>query len=129
MKFVPSDRAILSRTGLNGWVLGFTAAICLATGLACGLLPATRTLTTNLAGVLKQGSKGASSSGGHKTHSLLVLSEIAMALIPLIGAGLLLRSLQHLLDVDPGFRAEHILTMEIQLPALSFAEINRLSRE
>src|ERR1700739_4519621 len=81
MKLVPSDLAILSRTGLNGWVLGFTAAICLATRLACGLLPATRTLTTNLAGVLKQGSKGTSSSGGHKTPNLLVISEIAMALI------------------------------------------------
>ena len=129
MALVPADLAILNGTGLNGWVLAFTVAICLATGLACGLLPATRTLTTNLAGVLKQGSKGTSSSGGHKTHNLLVISEIAMALIPLIGAGLLLRSFQHLLDVDPGFRAEHILTMEIQQPALSFAEINQLSRE
>jgi putative ABC transport system permease protein len=129
MALVPADLAILNGTGLNGWVLAFTVAICLATGLACGLLPATRTLTTNLAGVLKQGSKGASSSGDHKTHNLLVISEIAMALIPLIGAGLLLRSFQHLLDVDPGFRAEHILTMEIQQPALSFAEINQLSQE
>ena len=129
MALVPADLAILNGTGLNGWVLAFTVAICLATGLACGLLPATRTLTTNLAGVLKQGSKGTSSSGGHKTHNLLVISEIAMALIPLIGAGLLLRSFQHLLDVDPGFRAEHILTMEIRQPALSFAEINQLSRE
>jgi putative ABC transport system permease protein len=129
MALVPADLAILNGTGLNGWVLAFTGAICLATGLACGLLPATRTLTTNLAGVLKQGSKGASSSGSHKTHNLLVISEIAMALIPLIGAGLLLRSFQHLLDVDPGFRAEHILTMEIQQPAPSFAEINQLSQE
>jgi len=129
MALVPADLAILNGTGLNSWVLGFTVAICLATGLACGLLPATRTLTTNLFGVLKQGSKGASSSGGHKTHNLLVISEIAMALIPLVGAGLLLRSFQHLLDVDPGFRVEHILTMEIQQPALSFAEINQLSQE
>jgi putative ABC transport system permease protein len=58
-----------------------------------------------------------------------VISEIAMALIPLICAGLLLRSFQHLLDVDPGFRAEHILTMEIQQPALSFAQSNQLSQQ
>ena len=126
---VPADLAILNGTGLNGWVLGFTIAICLATGLICGLLPATRTLKTNLAGVLKQGSKGASSSGRHRTHNLLVISEIAMALIPLIGAGLLLRSFQHLLQVDPGFRPDHILTMEIQQPAISFAQINQLSQE
>jgi hypothetical protein len=109
--------------------LGFAIAICLATGLICGLLPAARTLKTNLAGVLKQGSKGASSTGRHKTHNLLVISETAMALVPLISAGLLLRSFQHVLEVDPGFRADHILTMEIQQPALSFAQINGLSQE
>jgi putative ABC transport system permease protein len=126
---VPADLAILNGAGLNGWVLGFTIAICLATGLACGLLPAARTLNTNLAGVLKQGSKGASASGHHRTHNLLVISEIAMALVPLIGAGLLLRSLQHLLEVDPGFRADHTLTMEIQQPAVSFAQFSQLSQE
>ncbi len=129
MALVPADLAILNGTGLNGWVLGFTIAICLATGLACGLLPAARTLQTNLAGVLKQGSKGGSSSGHNKTHNLLVISEIAMALVPLIGAGLLLRSFQHLLEVDPGFRADHILTMEIQQPALSYAQFSQLSQE
>jgi putative ABC transport system permease protein len=129
MALVPANLAILNGTGLNGWVLGFAIVVCLATGLVCGLLPAVRTLKTNLAGVLKQGSKGASSSGHHKTHKLLVISEIAMALVPLIGAGLLLRSFQHLLEVDPGFRPDHILTMEIQQPALSFAQRNQLSQE
>jgi len=129
MALVPADLAILNGTALNGWVLAFTIAVCLATGLVCGLLPAARTLKTNLAGVLKQGSKGASSSGHHKTHNLLVISEIAMAIVPLTGAGLLLRSFQHLLEVDPGFRADHILTMEIQQPALSFAQLNQLSQE
>jgi hypothetical protein len=86
-------------------------------------------LKNNLAGVLKQGSKGSSALGHHRTHNMLVISEIAMALVPLIGAGLLLRSFQHLLEVDPGFRTDHILTMEIQQPALSFAQINQLSQE
>ncbi|MGH9676144.1 MAG: FtsX-like permease family protein, partial [Candidatus Acidiferrum sp.] len=93
----------------------------------CGLLPALRMLRSDLAGVLKQGSKGASSSGHHRTHNLLVVSEIAMSLIPLIGAGLLLRSFQHLIDVDPGFRADHLLTMEVQQPAVSFAQSAQLS--
>src|SRR5260370_24142709 len=86
-------------------------------------------LKNNLAGVLKQGSKGSSSAGHHRTHNLLVISEIAMALVPLIGAGLLLRSFQHLLEVDPGFRPDHVLAMEIQQPTLSFAEYNQLSQE
>src|SRR6202008_4239660 len=59
MALVPGNLAILNGAGLNGWVLGFTIAMCLATGLICGPLPAARTLKTNLAGVLKQGSKGA----------------------------------------------------------------------
>jgi len=129
MAFVPADLGVLQETGMNGWVLGFTIVVCLATGLVCGLLPALRTLKTNLAGVLKQGSKGASVAGHHKTHNLLVISEIAMALVPLIGAGLLLRSFEHMLEVDPGFRVDHILTMEIEQPALSLAQVNQLSQE
>jgi len=127
--FVPADLAVLRETGLNGWVLGFTLAVCLVAGLGCGLLPAVRTLNTNLAGTLKQGSKGASAVGHHKTHDLLVISEIAMALVPLIGAGLLLRSFQHLLHVDPGFQTEHILTLEVQQPSLTFAQYGQLSDE
>lgn len=129
MALVPVNLAILKGAGLDGWVLAFTISICLATGLICGLLPAARTLNTNLTGVMKQGSKGANSSGHHKTHNLLVISEIAVALVLLIGAGLLLGSFQHLLRVDAGFRTDHILTMEIQQPALPLTQINHLSPE
>ncbi|HEX7698299.1 MAG TPA: ABC transporter permease [Candidatus Acidoferrum sp.] len=127
--FVPADLAVLRETGLNGWVLGFTLAVCLLAGLGCGLLPAVRTLNANLVGTLKQGSKGASAVGHHKMHDLLVISEVAMALVPLIGAGLLLRSFQHLLHVDPGFQTEHILTLEVQRPSLTFAQYSQLSDE
>ena len=129
LAFVPAELSVLQEAGLNGWVLGFTVAVCLATGLACGLLPALRMLQNNLAGVLKQGSKGASTSGHHRTHNLLVISEIAMALVPLIGAGLLLRSFQHMLEVDPGFRPDHVLAMEVQRAGISFAQFNKLSPE
>jgi len=129
MAFIPADLGILHETGVNIWVLGFTIVVCLATGVVCGLLPALRTLKTNLAGVLKQGSKGASAAGHHRTYNLLVVSEIAMALVPLIGAGLLLRSFQRVLEVDPGFRVDHILTMEIEQPALSLAQVSQLSQD
>jgi len=129
LAFVPAELAVLREAGLNRWVLGFTVAVCLTTGLASGLLPAVRMLKNNLAGVLKQGSKGSSSAGHHRTHNLLVILEIAMALVPLIGAGLLLRSFQHLLEVDPGFRPDHVLAMEIQQPGISFAQFNKLSQE
>jgi putative ABC transport system permease protein len=127
--FVPGDLTVLREASLNGWVLGFTLTVCLAAGLACGLLPALRTLRTNLAGVLKQGSKGTSAAGHNRTHNLLVIAEVAMAMVPLIGAGLLLRSFQHLLQVDPGFQTEHILTMEVQQPTIPFLESSQLSQE
>jgi putative ABC transport system permease protein len=129
LTFVPGELAVLREAGLNGWVLGFTLAVCLTAGLACGFFPAVGMLRNNLAGVLKQGSRGGSASGHHRAHNLLVISEIAMALVPLIGAGLLLRSFAHLLEVDPGFRPDHVLAMEIQQPGISFAQFNQLSPE
>lgn len=129
MAFVPADLGVLREGGLNGAVLAFTAAVCVAAGIICGLTPALRTLRANLAGVLKQGSKGTAGSGHRGTHNVLVVLEIAMALVPLIGAGLLLRSLQHLLEVNPGFRVDHILTMEVQQAALPFAEASKLSQQ
>jgi predicted permease len=127
--FVPADLEVVRESGLNSKVLAFTAAVCIATGILCGLLPALRTLRANLAGVLKQGSKGTSGSGHHRTHNVLVIAEIAMALVPLISAGLLLRSFQHLLEVDPGFRVDHILTMEVEQAALPFTQASNLSQE
>jgi putative ABC transport system permease protein len=129
LTFVPAELSVLREAGLNGRVLGFTAAVCCIAGLACGFFPALRLLRSNLAGVLKQGSKGTSGSGRRRMHDLLVVSEIAMALVPLIGAGLLLRSFQQLLEVDPGFRPDHVLAMEVQQPTLSMAQYNQLPAE
>ncbi len=129
MAFVPADLGVLRESGLNSKVLAFTATVCVTTGIICGLLPALRTLRANLAGVLKHGSKGTSGPGHNRAHNVLVISEIAMALVPLIGAGLLLRSFQHLLEVDPGFRVDHILTMEVQQAALPFTQAKQLSQE
>jgi len=129
MALVPADLGVLREGGLNGAVLAFTAAVCAAAGIICGLVPALRTLRANLAGALKQGSKGTAGSGPRKTHDILVVSEIAMALVALIGAGLLLRSLQHLLEVNPGFRVDHILSMEVQQAALPFSQASKLSQQ
>src|SRR5205085_12511789 len=106
-----------------------TVAVCVVTGMICGLVPALRTRRANLAGTLKQGSKGTGGPGRHRTHNILVISEVAMALVPLVGAGLLLRSFQHLLEVDPGFRVDHILTMEVQQATLPFAQVSKMSQQ
>ena len=129
LAFVPVELDVLREAGLNGWVLIFTIGVCFSVGIGCGILPAFRMLRSDLAGVLKQGSKGTGASSHHRAHNLLVVSEIAMALVPLIGAGLLLRSFRHMLEVDPGFRPDHVLTMEIERPSLSFADYNRMPPE
>jgi putative ABC transport system permease protein len=127
LTFVPPELAVLGEATLDGRVLGFAALLCLISGLVCGWIPALRMLKASLAGFLKHGGRG-SSGGRHRTHNLLVISEIAMALVPLLCAGLLLRSFQQLLEVDPGFRADHVLSVEIQQPALSFSASNQLSQ-
>jgi putative ABC transport system permease protein len=127
--FVPSDLSGIKETGLNGWVLGFTVVVSLLAGVACGVVPATQFLKQDLHGVLKEGTRTAGASGGQKLRSLLVVSEIALALIPLVGAGLLIRSFHRLLEVNPGFERDHVLAMEVDQPQLPLAEILKLTNQ
>jgi putative ABC transport system permease protein len=96
-------------------VLGFTLLISLVTGLLFGLLPALRLSHPNLNLSLKEGGRG-SSFHGRGLRSALMVSEVALAIVLLIGAGLLIRSFVKLLDVDPGYRAENLLTARLALP-------------
>jgi putative ABC transport system permease protein len=127
--FVPSDLASVKETGLNGWVLGFTLAVSFLVGLICGLIPAALTLKQDLHGILKEGTRTAGAAGGQKVRSFLVVSEIALALIPLIGAGLLIRSFHRLVEVNPGFQRDHILAMEMDQPELPLSEVVKLTTE
>lgn len=126
---VPGDMSIVKETGLNAWVLAFTLAVCFLTGIVCGLAPALQILKRDLHGVLKEGGRTLAASGGQKLRGTLVVSEIALALIPLVGAGLLIRSFYRLLQVDPGFRAEHILAMEVDQAQIPYAELAKLTPE
>jgi len=127
--FVPSDLASVRETGLNGWVLVFTLAVSFFAGIVCGLIPAVQTLKQDLHGILKEGTRTAGAAGGQTTRSVLVVSEIALALIPLVGAGLLIRSFHRLLEVDPGFRRDRILAMEVDQPQMPLGEIIKMSPE
>src|SRR4029077_7448746 len=127
--FAPGELSPVKETGLNAWVLAFTLLVCFLTGILCGLAPALQILKRDLHGVLKEGGRTAGAGGGHRIRSILVVSEIALALIPLVGAGLLLRSFYRLLEVDPGFRPQHLLAMEVDLAQPSFAELAKLTPE
>src|SRR5208282_2549029 len=127
--FVPSELTSVRETGLNGWVLAFTLPVSFFAGIVCGLIPAILTLKQDLHGILKEGTRTAGAAGGQKIRSLLVVSEIALALIPLVGAGLLIRSFHRLMEVRPGFQPDHILAMEVDQPQLRFAEALNLTTE
>jgi putative ABC transport system permease protein len=96
-------------------VLGFTLLITLVTGLLFGFLPALRFSRTDLNVSLKEGGRGGGIHG-RGLRSALMVSEVALAIVLLVGAGLLIRSFAKLLDVDPGYRAENLLTARIALP-------------
>jgi len=123
----PPELSVVREVGIDSRVLGFTVLVCLVSGILCGLLPALRARMRDLNRVLKQGGKGSGAPGSHRVHNVLVVAEIALALIPLIGAGLLLQSFRRLLDVAPGFQVDHILSMQLTQASLPPEEADHLS--
>jgi putative ABC transport system permease protein len=104
----------LDEVGIDKIVLAFTALIALLTGVVCGLAPALRAFRTDLQESLKSGGRGSTAGRSeHRTRALLVISEVALALVLLVGAGLMLRTFQQLQAVDPGFDPHHLLTLEV----------------
>ncbi len=106
----------VAEIGLDWRGIAVTAAVTLATGIAFGLVPALKASRTRLQGLLKEGGKtSAAGSAGSRLRSSLVVVEVALALLVLVLAGLILRSFNRLQQVDPGFRPENLLTLQIRL--------------
>ena len=106
-------------------VLAFGVALALATGAVFGLLPALDASRPDVAVALRQGERGSSSGGAGRMRGALVASEFALAIILLVGAGLLARSFLGLRRIDPGFRAEGVLTMTVSVAGTAEAEPSR----
>jgi predicted permease len=103
-------------------VLGFATAVGLATSVVFGLMPALFLASTDLQRTLKDGGRGASGGpGGRRARAALVVAEVALALVLLVGAGLLIRSFGALLRERPGFEADRVLTVNLQLPQVDRA--------
>jgi predicted permease len=112
----PEDMPRLADIGIDWRVLGFTIAVVLATGLTFGLAPVIQAVRPSLVGSLKEGGRGSGSAPqGQRARTMLVVSQVALALILLVGAGLMLRSIRSLLNVDPGVRPEHALTLQLRV--------------
>jgi putative ABC transport system permease protein len=110
----------LGEVAINGWVMAFNLGLTLLTGLLFGLAPALQFSRPDLNHALKEGA--AVSARGFRfglrrsTQSLLVVGEVALALALLVGAGLLIRSLWRLQQIDPGFQPDRLLTLQLEFP-------------
>ncbi|HZM88367.1 MAG TPA: ABC transporter permease [Blastocatellia bacterium] len=117
LRFAPGDLPRIQEVRLDGRVLAFTFAVSLITGILFGLIPALAASNPDLNETLKEG--GRSGTGGAKRQrmrSAFVIAEITLALVLMVGAGLLLKSFRRLQQVDPGFNPDGVLTMRMMLP-------------
>jgi predicted permease len=118
--FIPED-LIRQGISLDGRVLGFTLLLSLLTGVIFGIVPALQASKTDLSGMLKEGGRSQSVASNRQLfRRVLVISEIALACLLLIGAGLLSRSALGMLRSNPGFDSAKILTLRITLPESRF---------
>ncbi|HEX2458402.1 MAG TPA: ABC transporter permease [Vicinamibacterales bacterium] len=114
----PGNIPRLDVIGIDGPVLAFTFGVSILTGIVFGLAPAWRAARVDLNTALKAGSRGTQGEGGLgaarlRMRSLLVVSEVALSLMLLVGAGLLVRSFVRLQSVPPGFNADHVISMRL----------------
>ena len=113
----------LKRVSVNVPVLLFTLGLSVITGIVFGLVPSLEATRFNLHNSLKEGGKNVGgSSGGHRVRSLFVVTQVALALVLLVGAGLLVKSLNRLQAVAPGFNPENLLTVRVSLPLAKYQE-------
>jgi putative ABC transport system permease protein len=124
---LPPGLPRLNELGFDGYVLGFTLAVSLVTGIVSGLAPALQSSRTAVYQSLKSNTdwleSGSAYSGlaaGIRVRSLLVVAQIALALVLMIGAGLLVNSFARLVRVNPGFDPENVLTLRLTLPSARY---------
>jgi len=123
LAMAPQGLPRINEVTVNASVLLFTAGVTALTGVVFGLFPALHAARANVSGMLKDGMRG--SSGGvasRRARNMLVMTEMALAVVLLVGAGLLIRSFGKLLAVDPGFRAERVVTFAIAAPATKYGQ-------
>jgi predicted permease len=122
---VPGGLPRMHNIAVDGWVLVFTLAVSLLTGVIFGLAPALESSSVDVHGTLKEGSRG-STAGPRRLRSLLVTSEVSAALVLLIGAGLMIRTMQQLNSVHLGFDPTHVLTFSMALSPADTVSSDRI---
>src|SRR5262249_40960042 len=122
---VPGGLPRMESVALDGWVLAFALVISLFTGVIFGLAPALESSVSDIQETLKEGSRG-SSAGLHRFRRVLVISEVSAALVLLIGAGLMLRTMRHLGSVNPGFEPARVLPFSASLSPAATVTSDRI---
>lgn len=122
MTMLPANSPFREQLSIDGRVLAFTLGVSVLTGMIFGLLPALQASKPNLNKTLKEGGRSSIGTGHHRIRSFLVVSEITLALMLLIGAGLVLRSFLRLQQVDTGLNLKNVLAMQISLPQARYGE-------
>ena len=121
----------LGEVGINGWVMGFNLGLTLLTGVLFGLAPALQFSRPDLNQALKEGAavsaKGFRFGLRRGTQSLLVVGEVALALVLLVGAGLLIRSLWRMQQIEPGFKPDKLLALQLEFPASRYSDTQVMS--
>jgi putative ABC transport system permease protein len=121
--FIIQHVAGLKHLEVDSTVTAFTLAVALLAGILAGIAPAFEASRCELNEVLKEGLRGGSSGPGrNRLRSLLVVSEVALALVLLAGAGLMVKGFRNLISADQGFNSNHVLSFRVSLPAASYSD-------
>src|SRR5512146_1242816 len=117
----PADILGLHQLSIDPYVLAFTLGVMLLAGVLFGLAPALHVGRQDIQHTISKGSRAGSAGISRRLRTLLVVAEISLAVIPLAGAGLMVRTLRALLAQDPGFQPQHVLTAQLALPQLRYS--------
>ncbi|HKV51071.1 MAG TPA: ABC transporter permease [Gemmatimonadaceae bacterium] len=127
VRFGPHDLPRLGEVRVDGTVLAFTMLVALGTGVLFGMAPAIAAARARLTSMLKESSRGSSGSrASRRVRGGLVVGELALAMLLLVGAGLLVRSFSRLISVNPGFHPDRVLTFGISAPPAKYADRHSL---
>ena len=117
----PDDLPRVENIALDGRVLSFTFGLALLTGVIFGTFPAWQATRVQVSSMAASGTR--TTTGGSRLRSLLVVAELALALVLLVGAGLLGKAFWRLTKVEPGFQPDHLITMRVELPEARYREV------
>jgi putative ABC transport system permease protein len=125
----PAGLPRVADTTLDWGVLGFALAIAMIAAVVAGILPALQARDVSPAGAMREGGRAATSSGARlRWRQSLVSAEVALAVVLVVAAGLMIRSVRNLLAIDAGFRPEGVLTMQVSTPATWYGDSVRVVR-